>query len=554
MGGFFSQISVISKIINSSLVKLIQGESRAELRRMVFFSALVGITGALIIALLNQAAGLVAQSETSTFEFFAFLICLAFYVYFYRKNNHESVTSTQGMVYRFRLNIIYLVLKSDLRLFDKVSKSEIRTTINRDTQIVSQAVVSLVGVVQSCSILFFSLIYLATLSWISSILILAFLLISMSAFIAFEKTARDGLVASFVNETATFNYFDQFLSGFQEIKMSSQKANSFIHDLILSAKKTRQLRQDSQVTIGAIFSYIQVSLYFVVGMVIFLVPLLSDGFQDVVAKVATTSLFMLGSFQGVFQSIPMVINAETSAGQLLNLQKRLEDAALPIKEEDQTLDQVNTLSFDQISYQYPEQNEITRFDLGPISYAFEAGKTYFVRGSNGAGKTTFIRILLGLYVPTSGTISINGNIVNQPTNGAYRDLFAVVFSDFYLFKKLYGIGPAKLIEAKSLVQMFRLEDKVSVLDDEFDTINLSTGQRKRLALMEALLEDKPFVVLDEWAADQDPEFRRYFYQVLIPYMKKLGKTVIAISHDDKYYDCADEIITIDKGKLAKFSR
>jgi putative ATP-binding cassette transporter len=554
LGGFFSQISVISKIINSSLVKLIQGESRAELRRMVFFSALVGITGALIIALLNQAAGLVAQSETSTFEFFAFLICLAFYVYFYRKNNHESVTSTQGMVYRFRLNIIYLVLKSDLRLFDKVSKSEIRTTINRDTQIVSQAVVSLVGVVQSCSILFFSLIYLATLSWISSILILAFLLISMSAFIAFEKTARDGLVASFVNETATFNYFDQFLSGFQEIKMSSQKANSFIHDLILSAKKTRQLRQDSQVTIGAIFSYIQVSLYFVVGMVIFLVPLLSDGFQDVVAKVATTSLFMLGSFQGVFQSIPMVINAETSAGQLLNLQKRLEDAALPIKEEDQTLDQVNTLSFDQISYQYPEQNEITRFDLGPISYAFEAGKTYFVRGSNGAGKTTFIRILLGLYVPTSGTISINGNIVNQPTNGAYRDLFAVVFSDFYLFKKLYGIGPAKLIEAKSLVQMFRLEDKVSVLDDEFDTINLSTGQRKRLALMEALLEDKPFVVLDEWAADQDPEFRRYFYQVLIPYMKKLGKTVIAISHDDKYYDCADEIITIDKGKLAKFSR
>lgn len=554
MGGFFSQISVISKIINSSLVKLIQGESRVELRRMVFFSALVGITGALIIALLNQAAGLVAQSETSTFEFFAFLICLAFYVYFYRKNNHESVTSTQGMVYRFRLNIIYLVLKSDLRLFDKVSKSEIRTTINRDTQIVSQAVVSLVGVVQSCSILFFSLIYLATLSWISSILILAFLLISMSAFIAFEKTARDGLVASFVNETATFNYFDQFLSGFQEIKMSSQKANSFIHDLILSAKKTRQLRQDSQVTIGAIFSYIQVSLYFVVGMVIFLVPLLSDGFQDVVAKVATTSLFMLGSFQGVFQSIPMVINAETSAGQLLNLQKRLEDAALPIKEEDQTLDQVNTLSFDQISYQYPEQNEITRFDLGPISYAFEAGKTYFVRGSNGAGKTTFIRILLGLYVPTSGTISINGNIVSQPTNGAYRDLFAVVFSDFYLFKKLYGIGPAKLIEAKALVQMFRLEDKVSVLDDEFDTINLSTGQRKRLALMEALLEDKPFVVLDEWAADQDPEFRRYFYQVLIPYMKKLGKTVIAISHDDKYYDCADEVITIDKGKLAKFSR
>jgi putative ATP-binding cassette transporter len=157
-------------------------------------------------------------------------------------------------------------------------------------------------------------------------------------------------------------------------------------------------------------------------------------------------------------------------------------------------------------------------------------------------------------MPSSGSISINGKVVPQPTNGAYRDLFAVVFSDFYLFKKLYGIDPSKLLEAKALVKMFRLEDKVSVLEDGFDTINLSTGQRKRLALMEALLEDKPFVVLDEWAADQDPEFRRYFYQVLIPYIKELGKTVIAISHDDKYYDCADEVITIDKGKLAKFSR
>jgi putative ATP-binding cassette transporter len=376
----------------------------------------------------------------------------------------------------------------------------------------------------------------------------------MSAFIAYEKTAREGLVASFVNETATFNYFDQFLSGFQEIKMSSQKANSFIHDLILSAKKTRQLREDSQITVGSIFSYIQVTLYFVVGMVIFLVPQLTDGFEDVVAKVATTSLFMLGSFQGIFQSIPMVIQAETSAGQLLNLQKRLEDFAPSVEEDNQALDKVNVLSFNEIQYQYPKQDQITRFDLGPITYAFEAGKTYFVRGSNGAGKTTFIRVLLGLYMPSSGSISINGKIVPQPTNGAYRDLFAVVFSDFYLFKKLYGIDPSKLLEAKALVKMFRLEEKVSVLEDEFDTINLSTGQRKRLALMEALLEDKPFVVLDEWAADQDPEFRRYFYQVLIPYIKKLGKTIIAISHDDKYYDCADEVITIDKGKLAKFSR
>jgi putative ATP-binding cassette transporter len=546
---------MISKLLDSSLIKLLQEESRTELKRMIFFSGLVGISGTLIIAILNEAAGLVAQSETSTFEFFAFLSCLAFYLYFYRKNNTESVAAIQGLILRFRLNIVRLVLNSDLRLFNIVSKNEIQTTLSRDSQIVAQAVVSLVSIVQSASIIFFSLIYLATLSWIASILLVVFLLIAISTFLAYEKTARHKMAESFKSESETFNYFDQFLSGFQEIKMSSRKANNFIHDVILSAKKSRHLREDSLILIGVIFSYIQASLYVVVGMLIFVVPVLTDDFQNVVIKVATTSLFMLGSFQGIFQTIPLIVTAETSAQQLLNLQEKLENLTPVSKEKEDLspLKDVNTLSLEDIAYQYPKQDLVARFDLGPISYSFEAGKTYFIRGANGSGKTTFIRVLLGLYIPSSGTISINGKIVAQPTNGAYRDLFAVVFSDFYLFKKLYGISQLKLIDANTLVQMFRLEDKVSIRDDQFDTINLSTGQRKRLALMEALLEDKPFVVLDEWAADQDPEFRRYFYQVLVPYIKQLGKTVIAISHDDKYYDCADEVITIDNGKLAKFT-
>jgi putative ATP-binding cassette transporter len=546
---------MISKLLNSSLITLLKGESRAELKRMIFFSGLVGISGTLIIAILNEAASLVAQSEAFTFEFFAFLTSLLFFLYFYRENNTESVTAIQGLILRFRLNIIRLVLKSDLRLFNVVNKNEIQTTLSRDSQIVAQAVVSLVNVIQSSSIIFFSLIYLATLSLLASILMVVFLLIAISTFMAYEKAARHKMAASFKSESETFNYFDQFLSGFQEIKMSSKKANSFIHDVILSAKKSRHLREASLILIGIIFRNIQASLYVVVGMLIFVVPILTDDFQNVVIKVATTSFFMLGSFQGIFQTIPLIVQAEASAHQLLDLQGKLENLA-PSAEEKEVItpsEDVITLSFEDLFYQYPTQDLITRFDLGPISYSFQAGRTYFIRGANGSGKTTLIRLLLGLYVPSSGSISINGKIVTQPTNAGYRDLFAVVFSDFYLFKKLYGISQLKLIDAKALVQMFRLEDKVNISDDQFDTINLSTGQRKRLALVGALLEDKPFVVLDEWAADQDPEFRRYFYQVLIPYIKNLGKTVIAISHDDKYYDCADEVITIDNGKLVKFA-
>ena len=518
---------------------------------MCLFSGLVGLSGALIIAVLNQAAGHIIEKESSTFEFFAFIFCLAFYLYFYRVNNRESVQSTQGLIYRFRLNVIKLVLKSDLSIFKVISKNEIQMRVTRDTQMVSQAIVTIVTIGQSSAIVFFALIYLATLSWIASILMLGFLLVTLFIFLQVEKKATAELKASYVEDSKTFEYVAEFLSGFQEIKMSSKRARGFIDDLVLSAKKSRETREESLITLGKTFSFLQIILYIAVGMLIFVVPVLSDSFSDVVLKVTTTSLFMVGSFQSVFTSLPMIVQAEASAKQLLSLKNTLEQTHKQANYKDVEDQYVNAkrLALHGITYQYQSLEEKRYFDLGPITTTFEAGKVYFIRGQNGSGKTTLIRVLLGLYTPTKGFITVDDQLVNQPSSSAYRDLFAVVFSDFFLFKKLYGISQESLAEGQSLIEMFQLEDKVSILDNQFDTIHLSTGQRKRLGLLEALLEDKQFVILDEWAADQDPEFRKYFYQVLIPYIKGLGKTLIAISHDDRYFDVADEIITIDEGKL-----
>ena len=518
---------------------------------MCLFSALVGLSGALIIAVLNQAAGHIIENESSIFEFFAFVFCLAFYLYFYQVNNRESVKSTQGLIYRFRLNIIQLVLKSDLSIFKVISKNEIQMRVNRDTQMVSQAIVTIVTIGQSSAIVFFALIYLATLSWIASILMLGFLLVSLSVFLQVEKKATAELKASYAEDSKTFEFVAEFLSGFQEIKMSSKRAKGFIDDLVSSARKSRESREESLITLGKTFSFLQIILYIAVGMLIFVVPVLSDSFSDVVLKVTTTSLFMVGSFQSVFTSLPMIVQAEASAKQLLSLKDTLEQTHNQNNSKDAEDHYVNAkhLILHGVTYQHQSLEEKRHFDLGPITTTFEAGKVYFIRGQNGSGKTTLIRVLLGLYAPTKGFITVDDQLVNQPSSSAYRDLFAVVFSDFFLFKKLYGISQESLVEGQSLIEMFQLEDKVRILNGQFDTIHLSTGQRKRLGLLEALLEDKQFVILDEWAADQDPEFRKYFYQVLIPYIKGLGKTLIAISHDDRYFDVADEIITIDQGKL-----
>jgi putative ATP-binding cassette transporter len=160
--------------------------------------------------------------------------------------------------------------------------------------------------------------------------------------------------------------------------------------------------------------------------------------------------------------------------------------------------------------------------------------------------------LTGLYTPESGQILVNGaQVIAQPSTSNYRDLFAVVFSDFYLFTKTFGLNHISDEEVTELLRQFEIEAHVSIRDGEFSTVKLSTGQRKRLALVVALLCKRPILVLDEWAADQDPQFRKEFYDIIIPRLRAMGKTVIAITHDDHYYGSADKVLSVSHGMLVE---
>jgi len=209
---------------------------------------------------------------------------------------------------------------------------------------------------------------------------------------------------------------------------------------------------------------------------------------------------------------------------------------------------VRSISLHDVTYQHSTVSEKNKFQLGPLSYQFDAGKVYLIRGSNGSGKTTLIRILTGLYQPSSGEVRVNGKSISEPSSLDYRDIFAVVFSDFYLFKKLYGIEPPKPEEIDQLLERFQMQGKVSIQNNTFSDLQFSTGQRKRIGLIVALLEKKQFIILDEWAADQDPAFRQEFYEQIIPQLRAMGKTVIAITHDDHYYDKADHVLYMFDGK------
>src|SRR5262244_2264873 len=170
------------------------------------------------------------------------------------------------------------------------------------------------------------------------------------------------------------------------------------------------------------------------------------------------------------------------------------------------------------------------------------------------GPSTFLKLLAGLYKPDSGEIIFDGVRVNDSTRQAYRELIAAIFPDYHLFEKLYGVPDPDPAEVDSLLAQFRLRDKTHLTDHQFSTLDLSAGQRKRLALIVSLLEKRPLLLLDEWAADQDPEFRRKFYDELLPDLMKAGATVVVITHDDRYLDelhLPARRIRMDEGRIVE---
>jgi len=203
-----------------------------------------------------------------------------------------------------------------------------------------------------------------------------------------------------------------------------------------------------------------------------------------------------------------------------------------------------------VTHTYNREGEPGGFVLGPIDLTLEPGELLFITGGNGSGKTTLAKLLLSLYIPEEGEIYLDGKVLTDETREQYRQLFSAVFSDFFLFESLFGLDSVHLdANARKYLTQLQLDHKVKVEDGVLSTVDLSQGQRKRLALLTAYLEDRPIYLFDEWAADQDPLFKEIFYYQLLPELKARGKALIVISHDDRYYQVADRVIKLESGKL-----
>ncbi|WP_338883172.1 cyclic peptide export ABC transporter [Xenorhabdus sp. TH1] len=543
--------STIKKTAHEILLSLLY-RSRWALAIAIFASIANGISSVSLITLINRAVTNPSDNYSSLAWYFGILAVLAITCRILSGVIFAKLS--QNTMAKMRQLISERVARAPFRQIELLGSSRGQSIITDDATNVSMLFFTLPNIIMQGSIVLGCLGYLAWLSWPVFFLALAVVIIGSLGYSLGGIRAINSFKEAGKAQDRLFNHFNALFSGAKELKLHFSRAQSFFtHSLgsEIDAVRQHRTRAFSVYAFGA--GWILFLFYVFLGVVIF-APTVIPGLETTtLAGYLIIFLFMLMPLDGLLNSIPALNAARVSLNRIGNVLSELNeqdrfDPQICANE----FGEVHSLHLSGITHSYYREREDEVFQLGSIDMELKRGEITFLIGGNGSGKTTLAKLLVGLYTPESGVITVDGQVITDSNRANYRQLFSAIFSDFHLFETLVGLGDAGSTldaRANALLAKLHLDHKVKIENGCFSTRDLSLGQRKRLALVVAYLEDRPFYLFDEWAADQDPLFKAVFYQELLPELAARGKAVLAITHDDRFFHLADHCIKLENGRL-----
>ncbi len=511
---------------------------------IVIISIFSGFGNALIIFIINEALNRTHEFQGGLLIYF--FLGLVIYIYGQKLVRTKLITITNNLVYTKRIKLINKILESSYQDLEQLENGKIHAVLNNDTVVISRFANAIITGVTSLITLVCCFIYLGMINFAGLLISIVVILIAVGLYIAGGVYANKMWEQTREIQNIFFSFIHDLLYGFKELSIHRKRREEFKQDMQESCDNYRQKNIQGEMKMAEVFVFGEVLFTFVVGVVAFVFPHIFKDLQNsLLRNYVFVFLYITGPVHGILNTIPNIIQVRISWNKMKELDQELKCKELCPEEKAITKEEIK-VNIKDMEFRYKGTND-EAFSIGPIDYGFKSGEIVFITGGNGSGKSTLAKIITGLYAPDKGQILINGRQVSPEELGQE---YSAVFNDFHLFTKLYGIEhDKKQNEIESYLRKLQIDDKLQVQDGKFSTLKLSTGQRKRIALLVSYLEDKPLYLFDEWAADQDPEFRRFFYDTLLPELKARGKCVIVITHDDRYFNMADKLIKLDMGKI-----
>ncbi len=531
---------------------LLRSGARQNLGRTAGLVSLAGVGNVVLIAVINQAAEKAASSDPIGVRLvILYLLGFGFFFYANRMALMEANDLLQHRLAMLRRQMVEKIRRTPLRTLERIGQGDLISVLGHETNQLAQTLPLFVGATQSLFLLNFCLIYLAFISVHAFIGIAALTAAGILFFWRQRLSLEQSLRRIHNHEAAVVERVMDFTEGFTEVRLNADKNDALYRHFV----ETTEELETAQSKVGSkwvvLLQYTNAQIYALLGLTIFVMPVIFSDFSEVIHKVVAVAIFCMGSVTSLTSASQVYTKAEVGLENVARMEAILDEAAMPrapVVEQSRFKD-FRRIEMEGMTFHYRNDDNEVLFTSGPWSLTLERGEIVFLTGGNGSGKSTAVKMLCGLYAPDAGTIRVDGEVVEGGSRQDFRELFGAIFPDFHLFSRLHGLPDIEPERVHAMLARMGLQDKVTYADGEFSTLALSTGQRKRLAMVVTLLEDQEIFLFDEWAADQDSGFREVFYHDLLPELRSRGKTVIAVTHDDRFWSCCDRRLHMDLGQL-----
>lgn len=456
-------------------------------------------------------------------------------------------------IFNLRLELSRKIVSTPLRRLEEIGAHRLLATMTEDIPVITNALTAVPLICMHGAIVVGCMVYLGLLSWGVFLSVAGFMALALLSYQLPLSRAVGRLRIARELSDGLFKHLRALTEGTKELKLNRARRESFLsHTLVPTANDLRRQQFAGNLIYTATRSWGQLLVFVLIGLLVFGAPNLLTLDARVVTGYALVLLYMMSPLEVILNTMPVFGRANVAVRKVERLGFSLaaeSDGGNP-PEEMPSPHSWQQLELDGVTHTYYREGEDEHFTLGPINLTLKPGELVFLLGGNGSGKTTLAKIITGLYAPEAGEVRLDGRVITDESRDDYRQNFSAVFSDFYLFESLLGLDAHNLDEkAQEYLVQLQLSHKVRVEGGALSTVELSQGQRKRLALLSAYLEDRPFYVFDEWAADQDPLFKEIFYFDLLPKLRAKGKAVLVISHDQWYFHVADRLVKLEYGQL-----
>ncbi|MCB9040574.1 MAG: ATP-binding cassette domain-containing protein [Lewinellaceae bacterium] len=554
------------------LVELLRKDLKENVVPLAVFTLITGIANAALISFINTGAEYVTNNKVNHRVALLFLISLLIYILGKRYVAMRSAVLVEAILNKIRYRLADKIRHAELATLEARGTSPFYARLGQDTVKVSNFTASVITAIQAVILIVFTTLYISTISIKAFVLVTIMLSVCFLVYSSRRKIFRTMWLKLSEYETRFYEKLGHILDGFKEIKINRSKNESVLQDFALVNEEMKDYKT------GLVQAYIRLSIFsqafffILLGSVIFVFPQFHEEYATNIVKITAAILFISGPFEIVLNGNQQLANANSSARNILELEAELEEV---LRQNEMTIEAQNhpeafeelpfsdNIRFHNLSFAYPPvKGRDYIFEVGPIDLTIKKGELIFITGGNGSGKSTFLKLMTGLYQPKAGQILVDVDEAGRPDTTVssanyqqYRNLFTTIFTDFHLFDKLYGIRETDPADINAVLKNMELPaDKTTYRNGGFTNLRLSTGQKKRLALTTCIIEDKPIYIFDEVAADLDPEFRDKYYYQIIRELRARNKTVIVVSHDRYYWTVPDRLLEMANGKMRELTR